>query len=96
MTTFLSNCYDALEETITHMKSLKLKSYPGENVAYGCAEILVDAEWLESSAAFNIEHLRYINHIPEYTSDSRLRLWAIHKYNEVTEFIKKIVCVTCM
>ena len=32
MTKFLSDSYDALEETITHMKSLKLKSYPGENV----------------------------------------------------------------
>ena len=32
ITTFLSDSYDALEETLTHMKSLKLKSYPGENV----------------------------------------------------------------
>ena len=32
MTTFLSGSYDALEETLTHMKSLKLKRYPGENV----------------------------------------------------------------
>ena len=32
MTTFLSDSYDALEETLNHMKSLKLKSYPGENV----------------------------------------------------------------
>ena len=28
MTTFLSDSYDALEETLNHMKSLKLKSYP--------------------------------------------------------------------
>ena len=32
MATFLYNSYDALEEILTHMKSLKLKSYPGENV----------------------------------------------------------------
>ena len=32
MTTFLSYSYDALEETLTHMKSIKLKSYPGENI----------------------------------------------------------------
>ena len=32
MTTFLFDSYDALEETLTHMKSLKLKRYPGENV----------------------------------------------------------------
>ena len=32
MNTFLSDSCDALEETLTHMKSLKLKIYPGENV----------------------------------------------------------------
>ena len=32
MTTFISDYYDALEKTLTHMKSLKLKIYPGENV----------------------------------------------------------------
>ena len=34
ITTFLSNSYYVLEETLTHMKSLKLKSYPGDNVTY--------------------------------------------------------------
>ena len=29
MTTFISGSYDALEETLNNMKSLKLKSYPG-------------------------------------------------------------------
>ena len=29
MTTFLSGYYDSLDETLTHMKSLKLKIYPG-------------------------------------------------------------------
>ena len=42
MTTFLSYSYDAFEDTKTHMKSLKLKIYPGENVTDCCAEILVD------------------------------------------------------
>ena len=46
MTIFISNSYDALEETLTHMKSLKLKSYPGENIKYFCDVILVDAERL--------------------------------------------------
>ena len=32
MTIFLSDSYDALEETLNHTKSLKLKSCPGENV----------------------------------------------------------------
>ena len=62
-TTFLSDYYDALEETLTHMKSLKLKRYPGENVTYFCSEILVDTEPLESSGAFNPEHLGYITRI---------------------------------
>ena len=37
MTTFLSDYYDALEETLTYMKSLKLKIYPGDNVTDVCA-----------------------------------------------------------
>ena len=75
------------------MKSLKLKSYPGENVTDCCAAILVDAERLESAGAFNPEHLGYIIRIFEDTSDSRFRLWAIQKYKEVTEFIRKLrVC----
>ena len=32
MTKFLSDQYVTLEDTISHMKSLKLNSYPGENV----------------------------------------------------------------
>ena len=75
------------------MKSLKLKSYPGENVKYCCAEILVDAERLESAGSFKPENLGYITRIFENTSDSRFRLWKIKKYKEVTEFIKKLrVC----
>ena len=93
MTTFLSDSYGALEETRTQTKSLKLKSYPGENVTDCCAAILVDAEHFESSGAFNPEQLGYITHIFEDTSDSRFCLWDIHKHKEVTEFIKKLrVC----
>ena len=92
MTTFLSDSYDPLEENMNHIKSLKLKSYPGENVTDCCAEILVDAERLESARALNPEHPGYINHIFEDTSDSRFRLWEIQKHKEVMEFIKK-VCV---
>ena len=50
---FPSNSYDAFEETFTQMKSLKLKSYPGENVTDSCAAILVDYEHLGSAGAFN-------------------------------------------
>ena len=93
MTTFFSDSYDALEETLNHMKSLKLKSYPGENVTDWCAEILVDAERLESAGAFNPDHLGYITHIFEDTSDSIFCMWNIQKYKEVVDFIKKLrVC----
>ena len=37
MTIFLSDSYDASEETLNHMKSLKLKIYLGENVTDCCA-----------------------------------------------------------
>ena len=93
MTIFLSDYYYALEETLNNMKSLKLKSYTGENVTDCCAAILVDAERLESTGAFKPEHLGCINCIFEDTSDSRFCLWAIQKYKEVTEFINKLrVC----
>ena len=77
------------------MKSLKLKSLPGENVTYCCAAILVDAERLESAGPFKPEHLGYITRIFEDTSDSIFRLWGIQKYKEVMEFIKKL-CVCDM
>ena len=37
MTTFLSDYYYDLEETLNHLKILKLKRYPGQNVTYCCA-----------------------------------------------------------
>ena len=79
MTTFLTDSYDALEVTLNHMKSLKLKIYPGENVTDLCAEILVDAERLESSGAFKPYHLGHITRIFEDTSESRFRLWDIQE-----------------
>ena len=95
MTIFLSDYYDALEETLTHMKSTEINNYPGENVTYWWAEILLDAERLESAGVFNNENLGYITLIFEDTSDSRLTLWEIQKYKEVKEFINKI-CVCDM
>ena len=52
MIKFLFDSYDDLEETLTHINILKLKSYPGENVTYCCAAILVDDERLDSAGAF--------------------------------------------
>ena len=93
MTKFLSDSYDALEKTLNHMKSLKLGSYTGGDVADFCATILVDSERLESAGDLKPEHLGYITCIFEDTSDSRFCLWDIQKYKEVAEFIKKLrVC----
>ena len=75
------------------MNILKLKIYPGNNVTDFCAAILVDDERLESSGGFNPDQLGCITHIFEDNSDSRFRLWGIHKYKEVTEFTRKLfVC----
>ena len=75
------------------MNSLKLKIYQGQNVTDFCAEILVDAGCLESAGAFKPEHLWYITRIFEDTSDPILCLWSIHRYKQVTYFIKKLrVC----
>ena len=68
MTTFISDSYDDLEETLNHMKSLKQKKYPGDNITDCCAAILVDAERLDSAGAFKPEHLGYIIRIFDYTS----------------------------
>ena len=94
-TTYLSDSYGALEDTLNNMKSIKLKSYPGENVTYCCATISEDTERLDSVRAFNPDHLGYISCIFEDTFDSRFRLWDIQKYKYVTEFIKKL-CVCDM
>ena len=95
MNTFLYDYYGGLEDTLTRMKSLKLKSFPGQNVADFCAAILVEDERLDSAGALNHEHLGYITCIFEDTYDSRFRLWDIHDYNNVTEFINKL-CVCDM
>ena len=55
MTSFLYDYYDALEETLNHMKSHKLKNYPGEKVTDCCVAILVDAERFESAGDFKPE-----------------------------------------
>ena len=82
--TFLSVSYDDLEETLTHMKSLKLKIYPGDNVEDCLPEILVDSERLKIAGAFNLDHPGHITCIFEDTYDSIFCLWGIHKYKEVT------------
>ena len=57
MTTSFSGLYDYFEDALTDRKSIKLKSYPVEDVTDWCAKILVDVERLESSGSFNTEQL---------------------------------------
>ena len=54
---------------------------------------MLDSERLESAGTIKPENLGYITCIFEYSSDSRSRIWDIHKEKEVMEFIKKLrVC----
>ena len=78
-----------MEETINNLKSLKLKTYPGQNVTDWRDAILGDAERLESSGAFQPEHLVYTTCIHEITSDSQFYLWEIQKYKKIINLIKK-------
>ena len=55
MTTLIYDYYNDLEESLTQMKSINIKSYPRENVTDCCEAILVDAERLESAGAFTPE-----------------------------------------
>ena len=75
MKTFLYDSYEALNNTLTHMNSLNIKSFTGENITYFWSSILVYSERLESSADFNPEHLGYITCILEDTYNSILCIW---------------------
>ena len=92
MDTVISDSYNSLEETLNHLKSLKLKIYVGQNVADCCAKIFVDYENPVCYGAFKTKNLSYITHIFEDTSDYRFSLWYINKYKEVADFINKL-CV---
>ena len=70
ITTIIYNDYDALEETINHFRSLKIKSYLGEKDAYCCAEILGIYERLDTDGDFNTKHLGYITQIFEDAPDN--------------------------
>ena len=72
-----------------HMKNLKLKDNQGRGAPDCYDEILVNVESLESAGDFKPEHLGYIIHIFENTSDSRFYLWETQKYKEVMEFVTK-------
>ena len=96
MNPFLSHSYDDMEETLTHMKSLKLKRYPWENVTDCCAEILVDAERLESTRAFKPEHLGYINRILRILLNSDSFCGIFKSTRRLRSLSRNFVCVTWM
>ena len=66
------------------MKSIKLNIYSVDNITDCYAELLEDAEHLESAGDSNPDHLGYINCIFETNFDSRFCLWDIQNYKEVT------------
>ena len=90
--TVIYGYYDSLVSTLNHMKSIKLKYHTAETVVDLCDTILLDAERLESSVAFNHKHPGYDIGVFDDTSGSRFHIWVTHKYKEVMEFIKKL-CV---
>ena len=58
--------YISLEVNINHFITIKINSYPWDNVAYFCDEILVDVEHIVSAGAFKPEHLGYITNFWGY------------------------------
>ena len=82
MISAMSNSYASLVETPNHMKSVKIKDRPEDNVVDFCDTILVDAERLETDGYFKPKHLRYNIHISEDTSDSKFHLRETQKYKK--------------
>ena len=74
-------------DTLNHINNIKLKDHTGRDAADCYDAILVNVESLESAGSFKPEHLGYIIHIFENTSNFRFHLWATQKYKEVMEFV---------
>ena len=89
MTTIISDSYYSWVDTLNHIKNLKLKDHPGRDAADLYDAILENVESLESAGDFKPNHLGYIIHIFENTSNSIFHIWANQKYKEVMEFVKK-------
>ena len=85
-----SDSYDALEQTKTNLKLIKLKDYPGENVEECVTVISQLAERLDSAGAFEPQLLCSIMKIFEHAKDERFRLWAMSKYKECANYNKEL------
>ena len=79
MTTFLSDSYYSLVDTLNHTKRLKTRDLPGGEVADCYDAILANVDSLDSARAFKPDHLGYIIRIFEDTSDSIFHLWETKK-----------------
>ena len=73
--TFIFNYFAYLEGIMNRLESLKLNCRPGENIVDFCTVILVDADHLEISGAFNPDNLGIIACIFEKTYDPRFHIW---------------------
>ena len=60
MTIFISCLYISLEGAINHLNTIKINSYPLDNVEYFYDEILVDVEHIVGARVFKPENLGYI------------------------------------
>ena len=96
MITVISRYCASLVENLNHMKSLKPKYHPGENVTDWRNAILVYSERLENAGAFNPEYLGYIIHIFEDTYGSRFHIWETQKYRRLRSLLRNFVCVANM
>ena len=96
MATFISNSYYALEDTLDFMNSLKIKSYPVENVSYFNAEILVGANRLERSGVFKPVNFGCITSIFEDTADSIFYFQGFRSTRRLQVLSTNFACVTWM
>ena len=80
----MSGLYSDLDDTLNHLKSLKINIYPGDNVEYLFAAILVYSNQLDRDKDFNTGKLIYITSIFDNTYDTIFSLCVLIKYKEIT------------
>ena len=74
VTVCFSDSYNALEETKTEFRTIKLKYFPGENIQECVARILGLCERLESGGAFDNQLICWIMKIFKNASDKKFQL----------------------
>ena len=95
MTTVILYYYDYLGDTLNHLKCLKLRDRPWENVAYLCAEVLVYYDQFDSDGIFKTNPFGYITCIFEriliilYYIYEKLR-----NIRRLRSLLRNLMCVT--